>query len=116
MDESYWDERYSGTDLVWTSDANRFVVQECADLRRVRRVAVRKVGEAEGKCRLAEKARRRRRGNQHYSTHHVVLLVRHLNGDSAAILSADDIHHPKPEFGDDLQQGVRLGGGVACAL
>ena len=32
MDESYWDERYSGTDLVWTADANRFVVQECSDL------------------------------------------------------------------------------------
>jgi SAM-dependent methyltransferase len=32
MDETYWDERYSGTDLVWTAEANRFVVQECSDL------------------------------------------------------------------------------------
>jgi len=27
MDETYWDERYSGTDLVWTAEANRFVVE-----------------------------------------------------------------------------------------
>jgi len=32
MDETYWDERYSGTALVWTAEANRFVVQECSDL------------------------------------------------------------------------------------
>lgn len=32
MDETYWDQRYSGSELVWTADANRFVVQECVDL------------------------------------------------------------------------------------
>jgi SAM-dependent methyltransferase len=32
MDESYWDERYSGTDLVWTAEANRFVAAECSAL------------------------------------------------------------------------------------
>ena len=29
MDEAFWDERYAGADLVWTADANRFVLQEC---------------------------------------------------------------------------------------
>jgi len=32
VDESFWDERYGGPDLVWTADANRFVVQECEHL------------------------------------------------------------------------------------
>ena len=32
MDETFWDERYSGTELVWTADANRFVVEECSGL------------------------------------------------------------------------------------
>jgi 2-polyprenyl-3-methyl-5-hydroxy-6-metoxy-1,4-benzoquinol methylase len=32
MDESYWDERYSGSDLVWTAEANRFVAAECSTL------------------------------------------------------------------------------------
>ena len=32
MDETYWDERYSGTDLVWTAEANRFVSKEVEPL------------------------------------------------------------------------------------
>ncbi len=32
MDAAAWDERYAATDLVWTAEPNRFVVQECADL------------------------------------------------------------------------------------
>ena len=32
MDEAAWDERYSGTELVWTADVNRFVLQECEAL------------------------------------------------------------------------------------
>ena len=41
MDETYWDERYSGTDLVWTAEANRFVVQECSDAMKERGLAPR---------------------------------------------------------------------------
>jgi SAM-dependent methyltransferase len=32
MDSAHWDERYSGRDLVWTSEANRFLVQEVTGL------------------------------------------------------------------------------------
>jgi SAM-dependent methyltransferase len=32
MDQRMWDERYAGADLVWTAEANRFVVEEVADL------------------------------------------------------------------------------------
>lgn len=32
VDASDWDARYEGSDLVWTADANRWVVQEVADL------------------------------------------------------------------------------------
>lgn len=33
MDARDWDERYGATDLVWSADPNRFVVEETADLR-----------------------------------------------------------------------------------
>ena len=32
MDRHEWDERYAGTELVWTAEPNRFVVSELADL------------------------------------------------------------------------------------
>ncbi|MEY4008045.1 MAG: hypothetical protein RLZZ467_1100 [Gemmatimonadota bacterium] len=32
MDQRVWDERYSGSELVWTAAANRFLVAEVADL------------------------------------------------------------------------------------
>lgn len=32
MDQRMWDERYSGSELVWTAEANRFLVAEVADL------------------------------------------------------------------------------------
>jgi SAM-dependent methyltransferase len=32
MDQRMWDERYAGAELVWTAEANRFVVEEVADL------------------------------------------------------------------------------------
>ncbi len=32
MDSATWDRRYGGTDLVWTSQANRFLVEETAEL------------------------------------------------------------------------------------
>jgi SAM-dependent methyltransferase len=32
VDEAFWDERYSVGELVWTADANRFVVEECSGL------------------------------------------------------------------------------------
>lgn len=32
MDQRAWDERYAGADLVWTAEANRFLVAEVADL------------------------------------------------------------------------------------
>lgn len=32
FDETYWDERYSAGELVWTADANRFVMREVQDL------------------------------------------------------------------------------------
>jgi SAM-dependent methyltransferase len=32
MDSSGWDDRYSGTDLVWTAEPNRFLTEEVADL------------------------------------------------------------------------------------
>ena len=32
MDQHQWDERYASTELVWTAEANRFVVEELADL------------------------------------------------------------------------------------
>ncbi len=32
MDEAFWDERYSATDLVWSAAANQFVMQECEAL------------------------------------------------------------------------------------
>ncbi|MGD9704998.1 MAG: class I SAM-dependent methyltransferase [Acidimicrobiia bacterium] len=32
MNSTGWDERYSGTDLVWTAEPNRFLVEEVADL------------------------------------------------------------------------------------
>ena len=32
MDARAWDERYAGSDLVWSREPNRFVAQECADL------------------------------------------------------------------------------------
>ncbi|HSK24997.1 MAG TPA: class I SAM-dependent methyltransferase [Egicoccus sp.] len=32
MDARDWDERYGATDLVWSADPNRFVVEETADL------------------------------------------------------------------------------------
>lgn len=33
MDSAEWDLRYAGTELVWTAEANRFVVQETAGLK-----------------------------------------------------------------------------------
>ena len=32
MDSEGWDRRYQGRDLVWTSEANRFLIQEAAGL------------------------------------------------------------------------------------
>src|SRR5690348_14293140 len=32
MDRAEWDRRYAGTELVWTAEPNRFVVQEVAGL------------------------------------------------------------------------------------
>ncbi|MBK9180438.1 MAG: class I SAM-dependent methyltransferase [Acidimicrobiales bacterium] len=32
MDRADWDERYAGTELVWTADANRFVVEQVTGL------------------------------------------------------------------------------------
>ena len=32
MDQHEWDELYASTELVWTAEANRFVVEELADL------------------------------------------------------------------------------------
>ncbi len=32
MDQSQWDELYASTELVWTAEANRFVVEELAGL------------------------------------------------------------------------------------
>ena len=32
MDQHEWDEAYASTELVWTAEANRFVVGELADL------------------------------------------------------------------------------------
>ena len=32
MDSEGWDRRYAGRDLVWTSEANRFLIQEAAGL------------------------------------------------------------------------------------
>ena len=32
MDREHWNTRYAGSDLVWTADANRFLVAEVADL------------------------------------------------------------------------------------
>ena len=32
MDSTGWDRRYSGSELVWTAEANRFLVSEVADL------------------------------------------------------------------------------------
>lgn len=32
MDSAAWDQRYSGTELVWTAEPNRFLVREAADL------------------------------------------------------------------------------------
>ena len=32
MDQHQWDEAYTGTELVWTAEANRFVVEELAGL------------------------------------------------------------------------------------
>jgi SAM-dependent methyltransferase len=32
MDSSEWDRRYRGSDLVWTADANQFVVEVCSPL------------------------------------------------------------------------------------
>ena len=32
MDRSGWDQRYAGSDLVWTAEPNRFVVAEVQDL------------------------------------------------------------------------------------
>src|SRR3954471_21444334 len=33
MEAHEWDERYAGTDLVWSAEPNRFVAEEVADLR-----------------------------------------------------------------------------------
>ena len=32
MDNHFWDERYAGTDLIWTAKPNQFLVAEVADL------------------------------------------------------------------------------------
>ena len=48
MDQRFWDERYAGADLVWTAEANRFVVDEVADLPPGRAVDL-----AAGECRNA---------------------------------------------------------------
>jgi SAM-dependent methyltransferase len=32
MDRQQWDERYAGTELLWSAQANRFVVEELAEL------------------------------------------------------------------------------------
>ncbi|MDQ6804287.1 MAG: methyltransferase domain-containing protein [Actinomycetota bacterium] len=32
MDREHWNRRYAGSELVWTADANRFLVAEVADL------------------------------------------------------------------------------------
>jgi SAM-dependent methyltransferase len=33
MDREFWNRRYAGSELVWTADANRFLVAEIADLK-----------------------------------------------------------------------------------
>lgn len=48
MDQRAWDERYAGAELVWTAEANRFLVAEAADL-----VPGRAVDLAAGECRNA---------------------------------------------------------------
>jgi len=48
MDQHAWDERYAGADLVWTAEANRFLVAEAADLPPGRAVDL-----AAGECRNA---------------------------------------------------------------
>lgn len=48
MDQHAWDERYSGAELVWTAEANRFLVAEAADLEPGRAVDL-----AAGECRNA---------------------------------------------------------------
>jgi hypothetical protein len=40
VDQRQWDERYASTELVWTAEANRFVVDELAGL------AIRRAGQA----------------------------------------------------------------------
>lgn len=32
MDREEWDQRYAGTELLWTSEANRFLVEQVSDL------------------------------------------------------------------------------------
>ncbi len=32
MDSTFWDERYAGSELIWTAQANRFLIAEAADL------------------------------------------------------------------------------------
>ena len=32
VDNKVWDERYAGTELVWTSEPNRFLVERAAGL------------------------------------------------------------------------------------
>lgn len=48
VDQRAWDERYAGADLVWTAEANRFLVAEAADLAPGRAVDL-----AAGECRNA---------------------------------------------------------------
>jgi len=48
MDQRAWDERYAGADLVWTAEANRFLVAEAAELPPGRAVDL-----AAGECRNA---------------------------------------------------------------
>ena len=48
MDQRAWDERYAGADLVWTAEANRFLVAEASDLEPGRAVDL-----AAGECRNA---------------------------------------------------------------
>jgi SAM-dependent methyltransferase len=48
MDQRAWDERYAGAELVWTAEANRFLVAEATDLAPGRAVDL-----AAGECRNA---------------------------------------------------------------
>lgn len=54
MDSATWDRRYAGSDLVWTSQANRFLVAETAGLRPERAIDL-ACGEGRNAVWLAER-------------------------------------------------------------